>query len=221
MKLALNPEYNLYEKNGAAYCDSLQIAETFEKRHADVLRDIDKTLLALTRVDKRKFAEINFLEANYKDGGNRKQPMYFLTKNGFAKIVLAYEGKKATRFQVEYIERFEAMEQFIHSLSNAKLEHPAFTQAIMDTHDEPKHYHYSNESDMINRIVLGMSAKQFRIEHGVQSGHSIRPYLNTDQIKAVEDLQRIDIGLLYSMSSFEDRKNTLYGIFSNQKRISA
>jgi len=29
MKLILNPEFNLYEKDGKAFCDSLQVAETF------------------------------------------------------------------------------------------------------------------------------------------------------------------------------------------------
>ena len=42
MKLILNPDYNLYEKNGTAYCDSLQIAETFERRHTHVIDTIEK-----------------------------------------------------------------------------------------------------------------------------------------------------------------------------------
>jgi len=42
LKLLLNPEFNLYEKDDKAFCDSLQIADTFGKRHDHVLRDIAK-----------------------------------------------------------------------------------------------------------------------------------------------------------------------------------
>lgn len=40
MKLILNPEYGLYEKGGQAFCDSLQIAEAFEKKHYNVIISI-------------------------------------------------------------------------------------------------------------------------------------------------------------------------------------
>lgn len=41
MKLLLNPEYGLYEKDGKPFCDSLQIAETFERGHKSVLQTIE------------------------------------------------------------------------------------------------------------------------------------------------------------------------------------
>ena len=37
--LILHPEFQLYERKGKAFCSSLQVAETFEKQHAHVLRD--------------------------------------------------------------------------------------------------------------------------------------------------------------------------------------
>ena len=40
-KLVLNPEFNLYEKDGKPFCTSRQVAETFEKEHKNVLRDIE------------------------------------------------------------------------------------------------------------------------------------------------------------------------------------
>src|SRR5690606_14551240 len=115
-----------------------------------------------------------------------------MTKDGFVLVAMEIKGAKARKFKEAYIQRFNQMESFIRSLAAAKLEHPAFTDAIMNAHEEPKHYHFSNEADMINRIVLGMSAKQFREAKGIPKGDSIRPYLSTDQIKAVETLQRVD-----------------------------
>ena len=101
------------------------------------------------------------------------------------------------------------MEQFIKSLYTAKTEFPAFTAAVLEAHEEPKHYHFSNEINMIYRIVLGMDAKAFRELHGIEKGAVIRPYLSEMQIGLIESLQRMDIGLLISVSDFQSRKQIL------------
>jgi hypothetical protein len=80
----------------------------------------------------------------------------------------------------------------------------------MATHEEPKHYHFSNECNMINRIVLGMDTRQFREENRLdKSIGSIRPYLMLHQIQAVKALQRIDIGLVVAVRDFQERKRLL------------
>jgi hypothetical protein len=103
-------------------------------------------------------------------------------------------------------------------LRAAKLEHPAFTEAVMLAHPEPKHYHFSNETDMINRIVLGVSAKQFKQERGLQDTSSIRPYLDADEIRAIETLQRADVGMLAILPEFERRKAALSELYGKMNR---
>lgn len=208
MKLILNPEYNLYEKEGQAFCDSLQIAETFDKRHADVLRDIEKVIGSKSGLSK-EFRERNFAFSSYKSEQNKTMPKYLLTKDGFTIITFGYGGVKAMRFKEAYINRFNQMEQFIKSLFATKIEFPAFTEAVMLAHDEPKHYHYSNEINMIYRIVLGMDAKKFREQNNIEPGAVIKPFLTLDQIKAVETLQRVDIGLLEIESDYHKRQEIL------------
>jgi len=109
------------------------------------------------------------------------------------------------------------MEEWIKSLLQAKMDFPAFTEAIMLAHDEPKHYHYSNELNMIYRIALGMDAKKFKQVHKLDKNAGIRQYLNHEQIKAVETLQRIDIGLIEARLSYEERKARLQE--SHNKRL--
>lgn len=146
MKLILNPEYGLYEKSGQPFCDSLQIAETFEKQHDNVLRDIRN----LDCSD--EFRLLNFEESTYKNEQKKSQPKILMSKDGFVFLVMGYRGKKAAGFKESYISRFNQMEQFIKSLLTTKIEFPAFTEAVMLAHDEPKYYHYSNEINMIYRI---------------------------------------------------------------------
>jgi len=102
------------------------------------------------------------------------------------------------------------MERFIESLATAKMEFPAFTAAVMSLHEEPKHYHFSNEVNMVNSIVLGMQAKKFKELNGISEKEaSIRPYLTTQQIKNIETLQRVDIGLMFAVPDFYKRKEKL------------
>ncbi|MUU07895.1 MAG: hypothetical protein EP149_09590 [Phascolarctobacterium sp.] len=209
-KLILNPEYGLYEKNGQPFCDSLQVAETFKKRHDSVLRDVGNVMKNCGG----NFELHNFVEITYKDQRNRKQPKYLLSKDGFTLLVMGYTGKKAMQFKIAYINRFNQMENFIKSLLATKEEFPAFTEAVLLAHSEPKHYHFSNEINMIYRIVLGMDAKTFREQRGIDKGASIRPYLSSDEIKLVEQLQRADIGLLVSMPMLEQRKFALTNYYN-------
>lgn len=210
-KLILNTECGLYGKDNKAYCTSRQVGSEFEKRHDNVLRDIDKLDCS------EEFRLLNFEESSYKNEQGKKQLEVIMTKDGFTFLIMGYKGKKAAKFKEAYILRFNQMDEFLRTLAATRLEHPAFTQAIMDAHETPKHYHFSNETDMINRIVLGMSAKQYREERGLEKGCSIRPYLTIDEIKAIESLQRIDIGLMIAIPEYEDRKNALMSYFDRTK----
>lgn len=53
------------------------------------------------------------------------------------------------------------------------------------------------------------TAEQVCEEHGLKAGTSIRPYLTTKQIEAIDLLQRVDIGLLVSTPDFQERKRYL------------
>ena len=127
-----------------------------------------------------------------------------MTRDGFMFLVMGYRGKKAAAIKEAIIKRFNDMEAFIRKYILARDDFPPFTQAVMDAHDEPKSYHYSNEVNLINRIVLGCTAKQFKELNGLGDVPSIRPYLSDTQLKAIKKLQTEDIRLLYRGVSFPD-----------------
>lgn len=216
MKLTLNPEYGLYERDGRVFCDSLQVAEAFERRHTHVIATIEK-LTEPTSGLSEKFTALNFEISSYKDSSGKRNKKYLLTKDGFVMVTMEFKTAKARAFKEAYITRFNEMAAFIKSLQAAKLEFPAFTAAIMEAHEEPKHYHFSNEINMINRIVLGMDAKRFKESRGLdKSISSIRPYLDVEQIEAIESLQRIDIGLLVAGLDFDARKQRLTATYAKR-----
>ena len=202
-------EYGIFaDTKDVARVDSLFVADAFEKRHDHVIRDIRKITAPNSGLSK-EFAERNFALGSYKDKQNQKRPCYYLTRDGFTILVMGYTGKKALRFKELYIRRFNEMEELIKSLVKARTEFPLLTENIKLLHEKPKPYHFSNECDMINRIVLGKSAKQFRLENNLEKGTSIRPYLTEVQINLIEKLQKVDIGLLVAFPNYEDRKRHL------------
>lgn len=191
-----------------ARVDSLFVAECFEKEHKNVLRDIQRITEPTSGLSE-EFRQLNFEPSYYRNKQNKKQPCYYLTRDGFTMLVMGYTGQKALKFKEMYIRRFNEMEELIKNLVSARQEFPLLTENIKMLHENPRPYHFSNECDMLNRIVLGMSAKQFRLANGIEKGKSIQPYLNKEQIDMLETLQKVDVGLLVAFPNYEDRKRHL------------
>ncbi len=205
------------EKKGQPVTTSRKIAKIFGKEHKDVLETIRNTITVLNETDDltANFSAANFKEGFYKSRG-KQYPEYILNKEGFILVTMGYNGKKAMAFKVRYINQFNQMQEFIETLHTARLEFPAFTNAILNAHEEPQRYHFTNEINMINRIVLGMSASEFKKANGIDKKvKSIRPYLGNEQIKSIEALQRIDIGLIVAIKDYEARKQILIDYFNN------
>ena len=207
-------DYGIFcDTQDTARVDSRYVAEAFGKRHDHVLRDIEnlleKDIPKSGGISADEFGERNFASSSYKDDMNRKQRCYVMTRDGFTLLAMGFTGKKATAFKIAYIKRFNEMERTIKALVAARMEFPLLTANITMIHDEPKPYHYSNECDMLNRLAIGMTARQFREAHGLSKGESIRPHLTAEQIELVDMLQMIDAGLLISTPDFQQRKRHL------------
>ncbi|WP_288310088.1 Rha family transcriptional regulator [uncultured Acidaminococcus sp.] len=206
------------DQGGVARVDSLFVAATFEKQHYNVLRDIGRITASNSGLSP-EFIALNFEGNTYRDARGRKLPRYLLTRDGFTMLVMGYTGPKAMHFKELYIQRFNEMEQCVRSLLSARQEFPMLTEMICRLHESPKAYHFSNEADMLNRIVLGMSAKQFRLANGIEKGQSIRPYLTAKQIHALDRLQHLDYGLLYSCPDFQQRKQLLMAYYKTELEV--
>lgn len=99
----------------------------------------------------------------------------------------------------------------------ARLEAPALTDAIkhgrLSAGKDVKHYHFSNEFDLINRIALGMPSKAYRAAHCISPTDSIRDHLTPCEIRCIEHLQRVNASLIDVGMDFESRKQKLSQIY--------
>lgn len=191
------------DANDTARVNSLILAKMFGKQHKSVLRAIENLDCS------EEFNQHNFAPVKYRDAKGELRPCYAMTRDGFTFVAMGFTGKKAAQFKEAYIKRFNEMEKFIRTLVEARQEFPLLTANIKLIHENPKPYHFSNEADMLNKLVIGQTAKQFREAHGLKKGESIRPYLTDSQIALLDTLQKVDVGLLLAMPDFEQRKRQL------------
>lgn len=196
------------DKQDTARVDSRFVAQEFGKRHDHVIRDIQKITAPKSGLS-NEFIKSNFGLSSYTDSTGRKLPCYCMTRDGFTILTMGFTGAKAMQFKEAYIKRFNEMESFIRTLVTTRKEFPLLTENIKLLHENPKPYHFSNECDLINKIVTGYPAKKFRELNGIQKGESIRPYLTDKQIELMDTLQKVDIGLLVSVPEYEQRKRLL------------
>lgn len=87
---------------------SLLVAEKFGKRHDHVLR-------AIRNLDcSESFRLLNFGESYYTNDQGKAQPMYWLTRDGFAYLAMGFTGKAVAQWKERFLDAFNAMERAIH-----------------------------------------------------------------------------------------------------------
>ncbi|MBW2180921.1 MAG: KilA-N domain-containing protein, partial [Deltaproteobacteria bacterium] len=71
----------------------------------------------------------------------------------------------------------------------AKTGYLQLSQAVEGSHDPAKFYHYSTETNMINKIVLGLSAKKYKKINKVDN---IRDNCTILELNQLDELQKAD-----------------------------
>lgn len=119
-------------KDNQAVTTSLNIAESFDKQHKHVLRDIENLL----EEDRPNFGHM-FLEGTELDSYGRPRKTYFMNRDGFSFLVMGFTGAKAREFKLKYIDAFNQMEEHIKqpvsstkALLIASLEHEEKLEAL-------------------------------------------------------------------------------------------
>ena len=91
--------------DGELVVTSRQIAEDFDKRHADVIEKIEELIKTENSV------MTMFIETSYKAGTGKSYKEYLITRDGFSLLVMGFTGLKALQWKLKYIEAFNKMEQ--------------------------------------------------------------------------------------------------------------
>lgn len=95
--------------NNRVVTTSLRIAEYFSKAHKDVLKAISN--LETTKDFQERNFSLSFYTRELPNGGSKKEPMYYITRDGFTLLAMGFTGKKAMQFKIAYINAFNEMEE--------------------------------------------------------------------------------------------------------------
>jgi len=106
-KLTIGAEaINLEVDNGKAFATSLDISKAFGKRHADIIRKIERLVSFEYFCNQRKIAFVK-----YTDPKGEKRKMYQLDRDIFLMITLTLRGEKAEKYRLDFIKAFDLLEQ--------------------------------------------------------------------------------------------------------------
>lgn len=92
-------------KNDQVVTTSLVVSQIFEKRHSDVIRQIQKLILANAKVRRL------FVSSNYIDEQGKSRVMFVMNRDGFSLLAMGFTGVKALEFKLAYINAFNEMER--------------------------------------------------------------------------------------------------------------
>lgn len=199
----------IFEKDCDAWVSSKDISLLFDKEHKNILSLIRENIIPNIAYD---FAQLNFKPSKYRDSTGRKLPIYFLNRKSFALVVMGFTGKKAMNFKVSYIEAFEAMKTVIETRLISKQGYKEMSRAVSLIGKTPDIF--AKEANMINQIVLGMSAADFRAVNGIKD-HNTRDSVTFEYLERLDKAQRLNSQLIIAGLNYEERENVIRSNFKN------
>lgn len=191
---------------------SREIAELTGKRHDNVMQVIASLMSA-------QILTPEIQESTFKHRGN-EYSQWLLNKRDSLVLV----ARLSPEFMAAIIDRWQELEakellevERKETRQQAKLDVPLMTKSLADMRERegkesPPHI-FSNEHNMIYRIVLGFTAKKYKEENGIGDDVNLRDVLSFEEIKALEQLQKHNTTLIELDFSFEQRKTELTKIF--------
>ncbi len=153
MNLPTN-QFNIQVTKDTATIDSLTVAKGFEKRHDNVLKDIETIIKTVTseKLTNSNFRRLNekykdihitknklkqyFIKSEYIDSKGRTYPMYLLTEKGFNLLAMGYNGKKFIAYKMALLDEFERIKKeltnYRQQYEASKPTQKALSQAIAE-----------------------------------------------------------------------------------------
>lgn len=179
-------EIKLVEENGQVVASSKQIADNFEKRHDNIVRDIKKYL-------NQGVLEIEemFFETETQDSYGRKQRHYLVNRDGFSLLVMGFTGSDALRWKLDYINAFNQMEDALKNGTQLSLEQKA--QLMLFSKDPNE---IAEGSRILTELAVTEATKPLleTIEEQSPKVEYHDDVLNSDKIITVTDIAK-DLGM--------------------------
>lgn len=192
---------------GQPMTSSLIIARKFGKRHDTVLRAIRNLECP------EEFSLRNFAARDYVDERGKSQPMFEITRDGFAMLAMGFTGKKATDWKIKFLNAFNWQASEINRLralhhqpdwQAARIDGKATRRDETDVIKTFVDYAKSQGSKSSDKYYMAITRDSNRALFFVESavGKGFRDRLTSAQLAAVAMAERIvERALLEAMNA--------------------
>jgi Rha family phage regulatory protein len=163
---ALITNLGIREANGVAMVNSRVVARYFEKRHDNVVRDIE-ALVGSSEVRNLKYQGVSAftLVLVQDEAANKLIRTYDMTRSGFTLLAMGWTGEKALGFKVAYIQEFDLMEEALRENQAAPaidLSNPTVVDWVLD---QPAVQHSLLSSPVrLRNMVHGLANRVNKLE---------------------------------------------------------
>ena len=191
-------EVKRIDKKEISVVSSLDVADTFQKNHRDVMESIRNIGNCISTAE---FSALFHLDS-YQASNGKSNPRYLMNRDGFTLLVMGYTGEKAMKFKLAYIKQFNAMESTLQGKRIEREKGIAVRQSLtkalqQSTENERMHGHaYSTYTNCIYKVLFGMNAKQLREKYGIDKKENLRDYLSEEDLRAVQSMECLVSGLV-------------------------
>ena len=183
--------------DGQIVVSSRNIAEHFEKRHADVLAGIENIKTENSAVTPM------FCETTYTAGTGKAYKEYLMNRDGFSLLVMGFTGKKALDWKIKYIQAFNAMEE--------ELRNPSKTNALPKERSEFKEQELKarmlnarvRESNQYLKIAAQIDIPEYRYILQAKSAEALNGGVPVLPLQEVErkTYSATEIGAMFGVSA--------------------
>ena len=169
------------DADGVLVVNSRDVSTTYDKRHSDVLRDIEALPL------NANLRSAWFRSVSYVDSTGRTQPSYDLTRDGFMLLVMGYNGERFMALKIAWIEAFNKMECDLRSRDVSA--HDLIISAVRELVG-PLSVRFDGQDTAIDRLetrVVTMDERLGRIEFRICSGRKrISEVVKREHVDAIK-----------------------------------
>lgn len=182
-------------KDQQAVTSSLQVAETFNKNHRDVLRAVDDLKEGVAQ----NWADL-FYEDTYTHPQNKQQyRIIYMNRDGFTLLAMGFTGKKAMKFKLKYIEAFNQME---NEVKNGGFKVPStMAEALRLAADQQEQI--ETMKPKVNYFDQIMASKSLMITTTIAKDYGMSAKAFNDLLKKLKIQYKLG-GIWYLYSEYQD-----------------
>ncbi len=206
---------------------SRQVAEDFGKRHDKLFAEIGRMYGDLIAGEKGIAPNggdpFFFLHEYTHPQNHQTYKEYLMNRDGFALLVMGFTGDEALQWKIKYIAAFNEMEKELKRLYEERrqweierakgiLIRHILTDTIKNLVAESPHkkFMYSNYTKLIYKVLFNSTVQELREQYKVQGKETLRDSLSEEDLKDVENLERLVASLIGIGWGYEQIKTFLF-----------